>query len=443
VEIFAIAAAAAAQALSKGIVEKVITPKSAVEDVSARIQSAIGSHLTEVVNWSRHVHSLETSAPADTATSTIAIAFESEPRRFRSKLRSAELTHEADILTSVEHTVILGNPGSGKTTAIKRMAQRLLLEPPESSEDGFQFPLVVRLRELDKGQTLSSAIAFAIGLDVQVTQTESVRRGVSIGGPELHVGREPLDRILPSALSALRPVILLDGLDEVSTENRLDISEEIEKLGRRLQGAKIVVTSRTGDYTSPLEGFVALQLCPLTEMQIREIAERWLGDASEFMKALKTLPYMDVADRPLLLSQLLLLYRRHGFLPEQPAQVYKRVIRVLLEDWDAHNHVTRTSKYAGFDPDRKSEFLAAIAFHLPTQFDEAELVRAFERVAETFGLPRADSVAVVREIESTCLLAFSSGVVRQLWFGKRWPDGSHPWQLPWPFLLNLPSGWPD
>jgi hypothetical protein len=94
--------------------------------------------------------------------------------------------------------------------------------------------------------------------------------------------------------------------------------------------------------------------------------------------------------------------------------VYKRVIRILLEDWDAQRQIVRSSKYAGFDPDRKSEFLAAIAFHLTytvarSHFSEEELIGAYRRVHEVFNLPIANAVQVVREIEAHTGIIVSTG----------------------------------
>jgi hypothetical protein len=209
-------------------------------------------------------------------------------------------------------------------------------------------------------------------------------------------------------------LVLLDGLDEVWSDARSEVAQEISRLANGLAEAKVIVTSRTGEYTVPLEGFVALQLCPLSREQIREIALKWLDEPDPFIAALERLPYRDIADRPLLLTQLLLLFRRYGFLPEQPAHVYKRVIRILLEDWDAQRQVVRHSKYAGFDPDRKSEFLAAIAFHLTytvarSQFSEDELVDAYRRVFQVFNLPAADAVQVAREVEAHTGIIVSTG----------------------------------
>jgi hypothetical protein len=120
---------------------------------------------------------------------------------------------------------------------------------------------------------------------------------------------------------------------EGSVNMRRDTTLEIVRLARSVEGAKVVVSSRTGDLAIPLEGFTALEIAPLSQRQVHDIAARWLSHPDDFLEALAVLPYHDIADRPLLLRQLLLLYQRYGFLPEQPAQVYKRVIRLLLEEW--------------------------------------------------------------------------------------------------------------
>jgi hypothetical protein len=118
----------------------------------------------------------------------------------------------------------------------------------------------------------------------------------------VRIGGDPIERVLSRVLSSVRPLILLDGLDEVWSDARAEIAQELSRLANGLADAKVIVTSRTGDYTVPLEGFVALQLCPLTTNQIREIALKWLADPAPFIAALERLPYRDIADRPLLFN---------------------------------------------------------------------------------------------------------------------------------------------
>ncbi|HEV7590974.1 MAG TPA: hypothetical protein VGO40_22875, partial [Longimicrobium sp.] len=182
----------------------------------------------------------------------------------------------------------------------------------------------------------------------------------------------------------------------------------------RLSTSKIVVTSRSGDYHRHLEGFRVLELCPLKPAQTREIAEKWLRNPDEFIDLLMGLPYQDLADRPLLLCQLIVLFRRQGTLPDQPFHVARRLLRLLLEDWDKERGVSRESRYSGFDPDRKADFLSALAYNLTyrlraTAFTIADLSQVYRQIHQLFGLPSSEAEKVAEEIASHTGLVTASG----------------------------------
>jgi hypothetical protein len=403
-------------AITKAILDRVLskTSKGEVLAVSSLVEAAIPDHLRDIANWSGKVQTLDATVPDDLSAATIHIGFDTEPRRFRSAKGTGSVRQEHQLLEGDEHYLLVGNPGSGKTTAIKRLIQHLLTQPANLNDDGAQFPLLVRLRELEQGQALHCALATILGLPYEAVELRSSVGATVVTRIEMRVMGEHIERVVARALSGTGAVILLDGLDEVWSDTRPAVAGEVARLVRAVAGAKVIVTSRTGEYGAPVEGATILQLCPLTRDQVHEIALKWLPDPTQFVQALERLPYRDIADRPLLLTQLLLLYKRYGFLPEQPAHVYKRVIRVLLEDWDAQRNIVRKSKYSDFDPDRKSEFLSAIAYFLTytltkSQFDEDALVRAYERVYEVFNLPPTDARQVAREIEAHTGIIVESG----------------------------------
>ena len=93
-----------------------------------------------------------------TDQSTIALSIYPEPRKLLS-VTSKKLKSEDDLLQEEFHIVLLGEPGSGKTTTVKRLARKILLEAPKSKKDLFQIPLVIRLRELDENESLYVRIA--------------------------------------------------------------------------------------------------------------------------------------------------------------------------------------------------------------------------------------------------------------------------------------------
>jgi hypothetical protein len=158
-----------------------------------------------------------------------------------------------------------------------------------------------------------------------------------------------------------------------------------------------------------------VEICPLEIEDIKSIATKFLKQSDNFLKALAKLPFSDLANRPLFLLQLLVFYDRYNYMPERPSDVYTAVINLALEEWDAQRRIHRHSKYAGFNPRRKAEFLAALAYHITylarkKVFSSRLLISAYERVCSGFGLPENEADKVASEIEThTGILVHGAG----------------------------------
>ncbi len=92
-------------------------------------------------------------------------------------------------------------------------------------------------------------------------------------------------------------------------------------------------------------------------------------------------------------------------MPDQPSEIYARLLRLLLEEWDAQSDVHRDSKYAGFNPTKKADFLSALGYQLTyaleiTRFKQQDLVRAYLSICDNFGLPRDEATKVAQEIQT-------------------------------------------
>ena len=226
---------------------------------------------------------------------------------------------------------------------------------------------------------------------------------------------QPLIDIVATTLNAAKVLLLIDGLDELPFEMQEGVYAELQALSYRLTSSKMIVTSRSGDFTRHLDGFDVLELVPLSPTQQETIARKWLKNADEFLYALQMLPYADTANRPLLLAQLMVLFERDGTLPEQPSRVYRRLVTLLLDEWNTKQGVKRTSKYSGFDAERKRDFLSALAYELTyvirrREFSAAELTRAYQAIRQMFNLPKSEAADVVRELEThTGLLQTTEG----------------------------------
>jgi hypothetical protein len=289
------------------------------------------------------------------------------------------------------------------------------MEKPIDKRDVYQYPLVIRLRELSEGESIFTKIADILGLNIGpyevITKTEVIdiygKRSIEeTKHTELRIGHEKIENVVPTLLNESKAILLLDGLDELNAAHRKKIRDEVLYLGLHLTTSKIILSCRTGDYTHNMEIFNIMEICPLNNTQIQTIATKWLGDQSaEFVSNLKKLPYFDVTNRPLLLTQLLIIYRLTGYLPEQPSQIYSRLVNLLLESWDTQRGIKRISKYAGFNPQKKSQFLAALSYQLTykigkTSFTEQDLHTAFEAIHKGFRLPASEASQVVTEIQT-------------------------------------------
>lgn len=220
------------------------------------------------------------------------------------------------------------------------------------------------------------------------------------------------------ALDKLEPVIFLDGFDEIAHKtHRQVVLQEIQELGGSLKSACVILTSRTGDFNYAIEGFAPLEIKALNDSQIRDFAQKWLSngrDYDNFLNQLRKSPYLDTAIRPLTLAHLCAIYERIGRIPEKPKTIYRKIVSLLIEEWDEQRSVMRGSKYAAFESDRKFEFLANLAYILTvtirrTVFDEQHLVSSYKRINENFSLPSNEARKVINEIESHTGLFIEQG----------------------------------
>ena len=385
-------------ALKQGVatyVQRIASAALLPDDESrAELQLALEHYLSFVLAWSSRIHMFRMPRPMTVNQSTIPLRLVDLPRRFRTDSGSPALVTEDDLLALHRNFAVLGDPGAGKTTTLKRLADRLLSTAPSNDDDIWAYPVVVAFRDHDWSKaTLARILAESFGFNLDV--------------PPEWMGKNAwkAERIIAQFLDTGPAVLLLDGLDEVPIASRADLEKQIVNLADHLKTAKVIVSCRSGDY-GHLEGFTLAEISPLTQGEIRKIAENWLGDASGFFRQLRNNPAADIADRPLFLAQLLILYQNGGGeIPDQPSALYRQVIRLMLQDWDEQRGIARHSRYAGLHVEEKLEFLSALSFELTIEsrtarFGTELLERIYTEIAPQFGLPQKEASQVARDIET-------------------------------------------
>lgn len=404
-----------AEHLGKKLVDKLIAGSlKATPTLSEKVSDALARHLTKVANWSANIQFFRMAAPKRVDEETISLRFSSIPRKFQAAREHGMVFEEDYFLQDNSSFVILGQPGTGKTTTLKRLARRVLFEEPDRYNDSVQVPILLRLnafnRDAEVLNPVLASIATELGLHHKVV-TRTDEDASNSGSKRTTSFREcegsPIRDILPSLLDALSPLILLDGLDEVNQDARRSVEEDIAYLLESTQSSKFILTCRSGEYTNPIGYMVVVEVCDLLPSEIEEISRRWLGpDAgSRFIGRLSDLPLIDLARRPLFLTQMLAIYANSGYLPEQPFEIYRLIILLMIREWDRERDLVRMSRYANFEAERKLDFLAELAYQLvfdfgTRTFTSRDLGDAYDRIREKFYLPKGQEAQVVAEIES-------------------------------------------
>ena len=237
--------------------------------------------------------------------------------------------------------VILGDPGAGKTTHLKRLLLWCLRKSPDTlGLPAGMLPVFLPLRELKKLDR---------GLDVFIQdQLASPHLNTPEGFGERLLGRGNL-------------LFLLDGLDEVADLSlREQVAGWVMEAIRAQPACWFVLTCRFAGYSPTVqlsEDFLEMHVRPLTSEQVERFVHNWYkivekglakdpeqaeGVAAEKTESLvrrlqepdfRARRVFELTRNPLLLTNICLVHRHRGALPRKRARLYEECIDVLLEHW--------------------------------------------------------------------------------------------------------------
>ncbi len=235
--------------------------------------------------------------------------------------------------------LILGTPGSGKTTMLLELARQLIGHAREDVT--YPIPMVFNLASWTEKLSLADWLA------QELNNLYSVPR-----------------KTAPDWVKGDKLLLLLDGLDEVRQESRTKCVEAINAFRKEHGLTSLAVCSRSQDYADlnaklSFEGAIEVQ--PLTQEQIHEFFNRFGDEMAGIKQVLKKDSTLrEMAETPLFLSVMIMAYRDKQDVDIQVSQDEK-VQRKQLFDTYIKRMFERRSENVAFKKQHALHWLSRLA----------------------------------------------------------------------------------
>lgn len=240
-----------------------------------------------------------------------------------------------DFLHLINRTVVLGDPGAGKSTLTQKICYELFDKYENKLiKNKLLTPVLIVLRDYsskkkEKGYSITEFI------ESEVTS-------------KFQLPKPSLDDTFEILFKNGDLMMIFDGLDELlDSSYRREIAQDIESFCNLYPKVPVLITSRAVGYEqAPLDPgrFEIFLIAPFDENQVKEYLNKWFennifscrGDPEKNKEAFlkESEIAIDLRSNPLMLALMCNLYRGVGFIPRNRPELYKKCSEMLFEHWD-------------------------------------------------------------------------------------------------------------
>ncbi|MBN1932714.1 MAG: SUMF1/EgtB/PvdO family nonheme iron enzyme [Desulfobacterales bacterium] len=258
-----------------------------------------------------------------------------------------------DAATKNSRLVLLGDPGSGKSTFVKQLSAMLAssgldLEPAPPKWPGNTLPLFISLSELSP--VLQDLRREKISKDQRRRKLLKIVREQWVRDQTEHRA-DGLNQAIDKALDDGSVLMVFDGMDEVPVELRVLAREAVEALSDEYGSVgHVIVTCRIRSYIGKtvLSGFPTHVLAPFDRSKISRFIDAWyeaqavqeridcskVADLTEdLQRAAFSKGLIDLASNPMLMTTMAIIHQREVGLPKERVRLYDIAVQVLLNRW--------------------------------------------------------------------------------------------------------------
>ncbi len=289
------------------------------------------------------------------------LSLEQQEQRFKEKnsdVGNDEKRPGLEIANKCQYLMVLGGPGIGKTTFLRKVGLEALRgEQGDYRHDGL-IPVLLELRAFREG---------TIDLKQAIAQEFA------------NCGLSDYEKCTDKLLTEGKLLILLDGLDEVPTDRTDDMMIKIKNFVDRYSKNRFIASCRIAAYRHNFQRFTDITIADFDDRQIQNFIDNWFLSHNQIewgkvcwekLNSEEHISTKELAHTPLLLTLICFLHQEAGEFPANKATLYGDALQVLLVKWDASKEISRQVLYKGLDSKRKTLMLAEVAY---TSFTDNKL----------------------------------------------------------------------